>query len=167
MRHIALASIRNAASTIKSEGRNVTVEVLAKHLDRDISTVREYLDGVNGLREEVGCARQRKATSRKYTRAVEVMHVRGVTITISRIALLTGSTIRAVSVWCYRNQASLKDVTVVHGAKHQQLLLLTRIRWICKIRGRLSVSRLALITGRDRAALSKLLSDNPHVLKDL
>ena len=167
--HIAVASIRKNARRLQESGRPVTIPALAGLLKKHAHTVRKYVYGIHGLKDEINCL---DARATQYRDMAEEMERRGLHVTFKRIAKLCNTTPHVVRTWSQRHPIGLDGIAMVNQHRHFFLHTMQRVRWVCRIQkrtfqGSFSVTRLAYYSGCDRTYLHRLLKKYPELRTEL
>ncbi len=166
---VALATFRRTREVLVRNKTQVTIKTLAHEMEVPSRVVRLYMRNIPGLAAELGVVPFKTQPS-KYREAVRSLSERGVTVTLRRIAALTGVSQGAVREALRQPQNSLSaDVVIVPVKELQRLHAVTYVRWMRLSNPHMkhTVTAVAQCLGWDRTRLQKVIRRHPSFRKDL
>jgi hypothetical protein len=156
---LTIAKIRRAAAALKERGTSeITTASLASEIGCDKAEVGRYLNGINGLKEEIGASTGDVFSGPVYEDAAKKLSVEDKLVTLQSLAEKTGKEYTAVRAFFSRYPAWAVRVGLL--SERQVELKKMRRRYIdaiAKLRGNggtVTITAIATEVGRPRSKVS-------------
>lgn len=164
MQKVSIARLRRAADVLRSRSKIVNIHALAVECEVKHWVVGAYVQGVDGLKEELGIGHTKNLRA-DYPSAIQRLIENGNVITLRRIACLTRVRENNAKMWWLRHSDRYPSVRLVTSLELRWRMMAARIAWIkrCNQGTRLNKCVLADMLGRQRASLHRTMRRSPEL----